>query len=513
MRRYSWALGAVFLAGCGGGGSSPSAGENPAPGGPSNTFGSIQTRGQVNGQPVVRDLSLISTVALAGTLTDATYQPQGIPDNETAIVYANGSSIESVMESGEPVESWKPAKSNPEDFYAFPNWSPDGTRIYYLSPATGILYTTLADPTVAVPVISIKDLTGYALSPDGNNISYSRIPLGEKDEEVYVRAVAGGSTKRITNNEVRDGVTAWIDNERLGVTTKVSATEGGTLIYRLSNLTTSRYQPFQDYIVPVARSRDGLSFLNNKAIDVFAAGLSVGRLYGTDSFTYKDFLPTAYGSSSGGSTSPNGGRWACSYGGLDGVGLFTTESTPQSVHTVVSHGPIDAVGIAWQAAPGTMKFVGSGGTLGSGSAGVVATRRTGPDRNGLSSFVSWDCTTRSTSTVSNDATDLGAGAKTYTIEADRLTSLKFVNRPYFRIVSTTTGNANGAIVSLDAATGLVQSVVLYGETRGAKPTVSQHGRQKVIVGALLGVYDAKGKNLAPQGASRVTLSEKGEPQL
>ena len=123
--------------------------------------------------------------------------------------------------------------------------------------------------------------------------------------------------------------------------------------------------------------------------------------------------------------------------------------------------------------------------------------------------------TRTTSTVSDDSTSPGVGSKSYTIEADRLTALRYSNRPLFQGINTvnSSGTANGAIVTVDAEDGLVTSIVVFQETRGAKPTVRREGGRKIVEGAIQSVWNAKGQNLAPQGASRVEISESGAPTV
>ncbi|RYG38072.1 hypothetical protein EON81_04725 [bacterium] len=500
----SLALGIVLLAGCGG--SSSSGVSTPEEGG---SFGQIDTRGQINGTPIVRDLSRITTVALAGTLTDATYRPQGTPDNDTAIAFANYSTIETLSPSGESIETWRPSSGVANESYRYPVWTLDGSRLYYFTPS-GIYYTTPAAPTVGTQLIALTDVGLICLSPDGTKICYSRIPGGETDYEVFVRDVAGGATKRLTNNAESDASYCWIDNDRVAILYGASGV--GTKLVNVSTLATVPYDPIKDGLTPVARTPDGVHFLNSIAKNDATYGLSVSQkvtdtLYGT-----ADFLqPNSYNANLGGSISPDGKVWACS----GTAGLFLTELQPQSARVIRIHGTSASFGVSWLPALGVTRFVGASGKLGSTSAGIVATRRTGPGRNGLSSFVSWDCQTRSTSTVSDDPADLGTGAKTYTIEADRLTALKYINKPFFNAVNTVSasGTANGAIVSLDTENGVVQSIVVFQETRGAKPSVQKQGGRRVIEGSILSVWDAKGKDLAPQGATRVTLDENGLPTV
>ncbi|RYG38068.1 hypothetical protein EON81_04705 [bacterium] len=496
------ALGTILLSGCGGG--SSASGEPTT--GPINSFGPIETRGQITGAPIVRDLGTISTVALAGVLTDATYRPQGRQDNETAIAIGNAGALDILLESGESVDSWRPVQSNPEDYYVYPVWSPDASRLYYATP-TGIYYTTPANPTVATPVIPLASgLLYFSLSPSGTRIAYTRVPVGEDDPEVFVRDVAGGATKRVTTNTVSDTNGTWLDDNRLFIQT--SGETPTNRLVRYSDLTSTPYDSAVTSVV-IARSLDGTLFLNSGSMSE-TAGFSTTQK-ATSIYQTKDHFTVDYGNLGGASPSPDGTRWAVQ---STKAGVFTTELAPVTPKSVVGARPIQA-GVSWQSAMGITKFLGSGGKLGTSSAGLIATRRTGAGRNGLSSFVTWDCETRSTSTVSDDLTDPDAGSKTYTIEADRLTALKYANRPFFGAVSvvSASGTANGAVVNVDGKSGVVTAIIVFQETRGAKPTIRREGDRKVIEGAILSVWNAKGANVAPEGTTRVTLPLHGEPEI
>ncbi|RYG38071.1 hypothetical protein EON81_04720 [bacterium] len=511
MRRLFFAAGAAILAGCGGG-SAGSSSENPSPGGGTvGQFGPIETRGQVNGTPIVRDLGAISTIALAGTLTEATYRPQGMPDNETAIVIGNVKRLDLVMETGEKITSWNPGVPANSQYFLLPKWSLDGQKLYFLT-SLGIYSTTVSDPATVTPVITAANVGRYAISPDGLQIAYTRIPTGETDGEVFVRAIAGGATKRITTNGDTDIAATWVDNERVVVYNQPAANpgQGGSNIIDVSTLASAQYTPFFNGLYPVGVSTEGRYAFNNLSTNPNNS-VSITDLEGPPVLSENYLPPVLSGTILSASPSPDNSRWAVGFADR----IFTTEIVPKTITDIVPETPGFYYGAAWQPPLPVTKFVGASSKLGSTSAGIIATSRTGPGRKGLASFVSWDAQTRSNSNVSDDATDLGSGAKSYVIEADRLTSLKYANRPLFNTVSTVSasGTANGAIVTIDAADGTVASIVVYQETRGAKPKIRREGDRKVIEGPIQSVWNAKGENLAPQGASRVTLPATGEPQI
>ncbi|RYG45759.1 hypothetical protein EON79_11825 [bacterium] len=497
------ALGVTFLAGCGGGGGSssgPSGGDGTLPLGPGVTHGPIEARGQIKGTPIIRDLSGISTIALAGVVTDGTYRPQGPPDNETAITLASSNYLDLFFEDGEPIVTLAPTYNGTTLTPAYPRWTPDGSRIYFLS-QDDVYYVT---PSSSVATRVLTDV-GYRfdISPNGTKLVFARVPSGESDREIYTSTLSGTSVTRVTTNTVDDTPTMWVGNDRI-----IAYSAGDTVVYNLNGTLSATYNPINT--APVASTPDGRYFFNYGS-DISGYAFSVSQREGLG-FTRSNYYETdqfmdIYDAGS----SPNGQRWVYFEEGR----VSSTELFPQYISAVRGEGAGGYLGGDWQPALGVTKFVGSGGKLGSTSAGIIATYRTGNARNGLSSFVNWDCQTRSTSTVSDDATDSEAGAKTYAIEADRLTALRYGNYPLFNNISTVSvsGTANGAFVTVEAQDGKVSNIVIYQETRGAKPTIRKQGSGKVIEGAILGVWNAKGENLAPNGAARVTLSDKGEPTV
>ncbi|RYG38069.1 hypothetical protein EON81_04710 [bacterium] len=494
-------LALVCVVGCGGGSGGT---ENPGLVGTENQFGPISTRGQITGAPIVRDLRTISTVALAGTIVDATYRPQSKPDNQTAIAISSGNYIEMMFDTGEQLETWLPLYSGARMEPRAPRWSPDGQRLYFLHYGTnrGLYYVTASAPSTAVQVIA-GALSAFQISPNGTTLIYAKQPVGESDSEIFRSTISGTGEVRLTTNSVDDRMGTWIDDTSFFLD-RGDADPG---IYNLSGVVM--------YGLPVSggktigRSLDGRYFLYDSAGSTDYQCLLLERInnyFGYNLYLPNDVLSDLYSAA----PSPDGQKWLI--GGV--YSAYITELRPQT-RNYLKESTTSYLGWGdWQPALGVTKFVGTSGRLGTTSAGIVATYRSGYGQNGLSSFVNWDAQTRSTSTVSDDVTDIDASTKTYTIEADRLTALRYGNRPFFANVSTvgSTGTANGAIVTINSEYGLVASIVVYQETRGAKPTVRKEGDRKIVEGSILGVWNAKGENLAPNGATRVTLNEKGEPQ-
>jgi hypothetical protein len=146
------------------------------------------------------------------------------------------------------------------------------------------------------------------------------------------------------------------------------------------------------------------------------------------------------------------------------------------------------------------------GLFGTAAAGIMVTQAGDVVKN----YVMWDATTRSTSRLFDEA-----GSTTnaiFRVEADRITRLSYTNDNQMRFLPTfpTTTVVNGALVSYNVSSGKVVSVMPYQQTRsGSKPTVSVKGDTVQVTGELLGVFDAAGKNLAPNGTQSVKLDRAG----
>jgi hypothetical protein len=155
-------------------------------------------------------------------------------------------------------------------------------------------------------------------------------------------------------------------------------------------------------------------------------------------------------------------------------------------------------------------LVGTGGLLGPTAAGFLFAQ----SGDVVSSVVAFDATTRTSAQV-GALTGLTPDLPNvvFSVEANSLTRLAFVNgsTPKATVVIGAGGNvatATGAVVSFNAATGLVVAVLPYTSNRSTDgPTVHREDGVSVLRGPFLGVWDGEGRNLAPNGASEVRIAE------
>nr|WP_298968113.1 Tol-Pal system beta propeller repeat protein TolB [uncultured Halomonas sp.] len=147
---------------------------------------------------------------------------QGIGDNMQFGLYvadADGRRSEQVLTSDEPIMS--------------PAWSPDGTKLAYVSFETERPAIYIQDVATGQRVMatSFDGINGApAWSPDGRRIAMSLSKDGQP--EIYIMDVANRSVERITNNNSIDTEPAWAPDGRSLLFT--SDRSGGPQLYQYS---------------------------------------------------------------------------------------------------------------------------------------------------------------------------------------------------------------------------------------------------------------------------------------
>ena len=163
---------------------------------------------------------------------------------------------------------------------------------------------------------------------------------------------------------------------------------------------------------------------------------------------------------------------------------------------------------AWSPAPRTRILVGAGGLLqGSVGVGGLLFSQSGKVTD---SCVVFDATTRSSIVMTSQSVPNNTGPNlVYSVDADKVTLISYLSNPDYqavRVVGTgvAISYASGALISLDSGDGSVTTVLPFLGTRTAgKPSITQSNGERVYSGSFLGVFDSKGKNLAPKGAREV----------
>lgn len=172
-----------------------------------------------------------------------------------------------------------------------------------------------------------------------------------------------------------------------------------------------------------------------------------------------------------------------------------------------------ASGLRWSPYPSPQTFVGNVGTMFGSAAGFLW----GQNGTAFASLLVFTSSAPSSATITPEAASSGygymggaSGALVFDIHAKSITGLKFTNGYYAQVTTVIPGGASAqsdALVSFDASSGSVSAIAPFIATRGAlKP--EQQGDSLTFDARFLGVWDGKGKNLAPQGASEVTIDRK-----
>jgi TolB protein len=130
--------------------------------------------------------------------------PAWSPDGRIAFAYSGNISVMNPDGSGLINLTNDPAS----DIY--PAWSPDGTKIAFVSDRGGAydLYVMNADGTAIVQLTSDPAIEGRpAWSPDGAKIAFAS--NGDGDSEIYLINVDGSGVIQLTANSTFDGWPAW----------------------------------------------------------------------------------------------------------------------------------------------------------------------------------------------------------------------------------------------------------------------------------------------------------------
>lgn len=151
-------------------------------------------------------------------------------------------------------------------------------------------------------------------------------------------------------------------------------------------------------------------------------------------------------------------------------------------------------------------LIGEGGLLGSTASGIIF----GQDlTGGLTTVVGFQSDRpRSVTLKANTGLNSTGPALTYTLTAERLRTLRFINDPPdgnpVTVVDSTSLPAGGALINFDADNGQVTVILPFAEGQSQSATVTESGGARVFRGHFLGVWKGR-TNLAPRGATEVKM--------
>jgi len=484
---------ALLIAGCGGGGGTIAGG---GAGGQDVNIGSIQARAQ-SGNPTPLLLSNGNTnfFSLYGaTFSRVTYTPARVLANTRIAFGSGGGNMWTCDASGGHMR--QVTFNYDRGGATFPTWSPDAFRIAFIANhagyglhvtgATGYGERGFATPNLVSlgrPSWSATNLIAFTATDNttgrwqiftvpANGGSASELP-GPATDDLYDPTWTPDGTKiafiRLSDHNI------WMMNASgTGLT---ALTSGGTF-------DEPQFSPDGTQLVAgwfdgthkqIARIKDGVNSV-----------LTVNEGFDHESPSW----------------SPDGKMIA--YGVPDGVGgiALWTMAEDGSNKTQILGGPNQVYSEpTWSPFPVARTMVGTSGLFGTASqAGFLFSQ----DGNNMTSFLSFNAPTPGTTLVENAGST--SGFQTFKISGGGgINSLRYGNdlllAPITVIPGSGFSSVTGILVTMNTNDGSISLVVPY-----SKMNTPLHTKTGTIyTGQFLAEYDGRGKNLAPNGATRIVL--------
>jgi Tol biopolymer transport system component len=381
-------------------------------------------------------------------------------------------------------------------------WSPDGTKIaYYASSDIWVVKSTGGAPARLTNLTGVN--TQPAWSPDGTKIAF--ISNRDGNNEIYVMNADGTGQTRLTLHVANDQAPAWsVSGNKIAFATNrdgnyeiYTMNTNGTSLTRLTN-------SIGDDLNPVY-SPDGGSIAFTSTRDGGASEIYTMHYDGTQqrrltNNSFSEASPT---------WSPDGAVLAYSSDRNSNTDIYALDLGSLIETRLTSH-PEDDFKPAWSPFFTQRSLIGASMPLGSSASGVIYTGK-GDDAASVVTFSVSDFTQVKMSLANAQETN-GAWI-TYVVEgATNPISFAGFNLWNFSNIAPTPVTlpvgTNGALVQISATTGRVLYILPYtAPNRSAnsslKPAVVTQAGQRVLHGNFNGVYDAQGRNIAPNGAHEV----------
>lgn len=512
---------AVVTAGCGGGGGSSSGQSSTPPAGQTMTFGGLTANVAGTLQaPVTAAGSGAVVTGVAGANITSLALAQAPNLSNTLIAFSRNGNTLAVRPDGSGqynLTTAIPTYSNATS----PSWGPGGKDFviqrYDATIGRFQIYNALADGS-NLKKISTGNFSDYTPSyaATGARVAFSRVDSSGLSQ-IYTVPPTGGAATKISDGAGNDSNPAWSANGTQIVFTRYINSHSQLYIMSSTGASphalTSNYTSYDMYYP--AWSPDGtkiaFTLYLGSYYNIYVISADGSTLQQLSSGNAYDYYPT---------WSPDGKRIAFSHSATSSAAsaIYTMSAIDGSSPTQITY-PSGGSGDStpsWSSYIASRPLIGATGSMGVSAGGFIFSQQ----GTAVPSIVTFDSGTRTGLTVtSQTGINPGLPNVVFLVSATaNLTSLAYKNN----LNSTTTTvigtggisgtTASNALVSFDASTGLVSSVLPYiaahavanAKTGLLKPSVQ--GNVLVYQGHFLGAWNGSGKNIAPSGGSEARIN-------
>jgi hypothetical protein len=460
-----------MLLGCGGGPSSP----QPVAG--DGSFGAISFEGRLTSTPLVTEASEATVTSMTGDFTSVRVRyPSPAASNALVFFSIDGRNLLTMDGDGQ----------RPQSVGAFPgsgrsttgDYNPANNRLYLANGKWMDVYTGATGSYTPA-----TDCSSVSVSPFGSRIAYTLYSAGANS--LYT-ANADGTNVHLVR-DLTSGAYEWTTEDKLllpeGGYLRLYSYLGGTALVQTLN---------DNIILSISRSPDGSScgFIlvpNGETAPVI-------RVYSLDEYGWPSYGAGATYKQLNASAEPVAvqftpdSREVLALAADASVTRYDALGNSIPLYTTLGHAYVPRF-LSVTPFAIERKLVGATAASPGGAAGILLSQV----RDKVTACVVADVDTRSSFTLTLQS----AGSLSnvvYQLEGDNVNKLKFSTNALHKMVSAmpNSGTCNGAIVTFNASTGFVSSVLPYTETRGAVK-VRAVGNGVVVTGEFNCVRDGSGR--------------------
>jgi len=379
--------------------------------------------------------------------------------------------------------------------------------IFFTSQNAKTLESMVSDGSkIATVPTSSTAILNPSVSPTGTQLAYD-----DTSGNLNLLPAGGGTPTAIQHNNWGDG-SSWMPNGSSLVYCAANssnfsniystATTGGTT----TNLVPTADQNTGSYFYPSVSS-DGQSI--TASYEPTGGGEQI-VIFSPSNGTFIQVPQKASGIDYHSCFSPDGSEIAFYRSNAQGAspGIYITNYATTSINQIVTDNANDGVvtGLSWSPFPASETLIGGTHFYPAGATGFLLAQ----NGSQFGSLVAFTTTTPLTASATTSSTN-GTQPLVYTLSGDAITKIGYTNY-YFSpgAIITPPASTPSALVTIDAGTGQVDMVATaaipaskaFNKTRGIGGDLSYTGKFTAL-------YDGTGKNIAPNGASQLTIDSKG----